>query len=370
MSNKLKKALRRKKNEYEMALEPSNLNASAMKKETSLIALPLLPLVGVFAAIIAYGKYFARTQEDFTLVAMVGLVCWGVSMIGVYGAMQSKAAGYKLFKRTFMFTDRLHPTCEAYCHPEDIRVLIKKGDKIKDKETLNKELDRFGFESALREKVLERLGKESEYYFLYFKHKDAFEGWNQRDHTMPTFSSHIVISSKPYDQTYGFSSGQENWYGPVMYNHPSAELDAVEVVGWMRDPFTGEPMPVSFRRWGSLDFRKDQKELDKEEVSELEAITRLAAWLHGATEELKHRLLSEKEVSEAKLGVHKTNIEIGHEIAGVDQDYFAAMMKPTARHWWSSGWAKAIVTIFIVSAVIFLIAYLLHWIDLSKVFGG
>jgi hypothetical protein len=368
---KLPKALKRTKNEYEKALEPQVLNSNPMTQEGKLVIVPILPLLIILGGILWYGRNMAETPEDFGMVATLGFTGWLMYLVAIYAWSKSKGAEYKLFDREFGFSKRLHPRCEIYCKPEDIRCLLTPKDRVENPKGLDGEIEKLGFDEKTSEAIKKHIAeKPAEKHFYYFRHKDPFEGFDVADHTIKTFRSHAVFIEKPYDEQFCFASGQENWYGPVMYNHPSAESDNVKVLFWTLDPFTNEPMPVCQLIHSSNDYERKQEQSSlSKEFSEIEAQSRVIAHLFGLNESLRKEVNAIRELKDANLGIHKGIVGLSREGINAYVAYWTLAMKATSRGWLHSTWAKAILTIVTIGAIVFLIAYVLHWIDLSSIFG-
>jgi len=368
---KLPKALKRTKNEYEKALEPQVLNSNPMAQESKLVIVPILPLLVILGGILWYGRSMAESPEDFGLVATLGFSGWLMYLVAIYAWSKSKGAEYKLFDREFGFSKRLHPRCEIYCKPEDIRCLLTPKDKVANPKGLDAEIDKLGFDEKTTKAIKKRIVENpAENHLYYFRHKDPFDGFDVGDHTIKTFRSHAVFMDKPFDQQFCFASGQENWYGPVMYNHPSAESDNVKVLFWTLDPFSNEPMPICQLIHSSNRYGREQEQTSlTKEFSELEAQSRVIAHLFGLNESLRRQVNATTELKDANLGIHKSIVQLAHEGSKADIDYFLNAMRDIPRGWLRSTWAKAILTIITIGAIVFLIAYVLHWIDLSSVFG-
>jgi len=365
----LRNPLKRKKSMYEKQLDPETLNTNPMVKEGQLGAVIALPLLGFLFGIIFYAKNYAITQEEFTLFSVVGLVVWMVGLIGYYGYALGQAAHFKLFDREFGYSERLHPRCEIYCKPEDIRLLIKPEDKIQDFADLKLKIEQLGFDKGTTEAVckqLEDMGTQPAKYLYYFQHKDSFEGWNAQEHVIPRFKSHTVFTNEVFDKQFGFSAGQENWYGPILYNHPSAESDNVKVLCWTLDPFTHDPMPICYLIHCSKRYvLPEQKDTEYKQV---DAQGRVIAMLYGLNQSLRRQNEHVTELKDANFAGQKNIVDLAHDAAKADIDLYQIAMKAMPRGWMRSGVFKGLVTIVSIIAVAFIIVYVLNWLGYVHVF--
>jgi hypothetical protein len=362
----------KKRSIYEKIPEPESLNANPLFKETQLAVLIAAPLLAFLFGIMIYAKNFLMTQEEFATFTLTGLVCWMMMLAGIYAYQIMRAAKYRLFDREFGYTERLHPRDEIYCKPEDIRLLIGPEDKIEDFEQLEKKITDLGFAADVKKNIIHKLkeNKDPKKYLYYFRHKDVFEGWNAEQHVMPTFQSHAVFTDKPFSEQFEFAAGQENWFGPILYNHPSAESDNVRVIAWALDPFTSEPMPIGVLIHSSRRYRHNHEDLDDQQFELLEAQQMLITHLHGLNENYRKETANLTTLRDAKLHDVKDISKHGHKIAEVDQRLFGDIMEPVSRKWLHSTWFKAAVSIVSIIAIVVIIAYVLHWIDLGAIFGG
>jgi hypothetical protein len=362
--------LRKKKSEFEKAVEPKSLNPNPMVKESQLALIIALPfLAGVIGIYIAAKNYMIQPEEFGLLVAVVFII-WFAGLIGFYSYSMGEAVKHILFDREFGFTERLHPRCEIYCMPEDIRLLISPNDKIKNFDGLKKRIESMGFEGQVQEKIINMLGNcNFAKYVYYFRHKHTFEGWNGTEHTRPQFRSHIVFTDKPFDEQFGFAAGQENWWGPIIFNHPSAESDNVKVLWWSLDPFTSEPMPWCLLIHSSLRYARQEKQEEEGDFKVTDAAMLIIAKYHAISETLRKKVTNKGALLEAKFAGHENIVKLAHDGAKADIQLFQIAMKDISRGWLKSGWFKAVVTIFSIAAIVFLICYILGWIDISSILG-
>jgi len=366
--SRLDRLLRRSNNIYRQIPKPESLNANPMMKEGQLGAVVAAPLLALLFGIILYARYFAMTQEDFAIVSIVGMALWVVSLVGMYAYSIMQAVKYRLFDREFGYDSRLHPRCEIYCKPEDIRVILDKKDTVEKSEKVEQQLYALGFEKELVEQVKKGLKDTTPLHIYYFRHKDAFEGWDNEHGVIKQFKSHIALTGKSFTEQFEFSAGQENWYGPILYNHPSAESDNLKVLGWALDPFTSDPMPIGIIIHSTR--RYNQEVTEEKQVGLIEAQSRLITFQHGMIENSRKELGNLQSMQDAK--IHDVNdiSKHGRQIAQVDHKLWKDIMKETSRGLLKGTWSKVLVTVAIIAAVVFLTCYLLGWINLSGILGG
>jgi hypothetical protein len=198
-------------------------------------------------------------------------------------------------------------------------------------------------------------------YMTYFRHKDAYEGWDKDKHEIPTFRSHIVFHKEPFDKQFIFGVGQENWYNLIVFNHPHSESDVVQVIGWAVDPFLGTAMPLCFLRHSSLAFRDQTMTETEEEFSSQKALVQFAAHQHGIIESQWKKIEDLVEIVRAKLeGLNP--IEIARKIADKDMELFKAIFRPVSARLWEKGWFKFLVFVATLVFAAFLVAFILGWI--------
>lgn len=359
----------RRKSAYSLSKEPFTLSPDPMAKEGQLAAVIAVPLLGFLGALIYVAKTYYITQEDFALFALSGLALWICSLVGMFAMAISRANKYMLFDREFGFTERLHPRLEIYALPEDIRELWKPDDKLQKPEQYKQRMKELGFDDTMIKQMLDV--KLDQRYMYYFRHKDGFLGWDATKQEVPLFHSHVVFTKKPFDTQFVFGAGQENWYMMVLYNHPHAESDNVKVIGWASDPVTSEPMPLTILIHSSLNYKTEETaEEEKESFTILEAFGMLNAKLHGILESLRKKNEHLTVLKDSKLHDVDDIVSFGHDVGKADRKLEEAVMRPMSRGWLHSNWVKAIIAITTVSAIVLIVAIVLHWVDIGNLFGG
>lgn len=367
----MSKWLRRKKTEHEKAIEPFSLSPNPMVQETKLALVVALPLLIGLMAIMYIARTFYITQAEFGFI-MAGLIgLWFCFIIIVYAWAISQASTYILFDREFGFTERLHPRLEIYCKPEDIRGLLNPDDKLEKPENLKKRLETIGFEKKLIEKIMKVVkndeGKISKYLY-YFRQKEAYQGWDAERHLIPIFKSHMLFTDQPFDKQFIFGAGQENWFGPILYNHTHAESDNVKVMEWALDPFTNEPMPICKLIHSSVRY-KENPQKEGQDIELQNALSFLITHQHGIIESQRFKIKHLGVLKESKFHDVDDIIEFGQDIAKADRRLEEQVMHPVSRKLWSKAWFKVLVTVVSIVAIVFIVGIVLEWIDLSVVFG-
>ena len=338
-----------------------------MVQETKLGLVIALPLVSFLIGMLFVSKTLMLTQEDFMLFAIVGLVLWVVGLIGMYGYLTMQAVKYRLFDREFGYDSRLHPRCEIYCKPEDIRVILDNKTKIENLDKIEEALTNLGFEDELTQVIKKGLEENPKTCLLYFRHKDTFEGWDNQHGVVKQFSSHMILTEKSFTEQFEFSAGQENWYGPILYNHPSAESDNMKVLGWSLDPFTSAPMPIGFLVHWSRKYNQIQKE--QKEIDLVEAQQRLITYEHGLIENYRKETANLQSLQDAKLHDVTDISKHGHKIAEADFRLEDDILEPPRKRLWDKGWFKVLLTIATLAAIVIIIGQVLGWIDLTRILG-
>lgn len=377
-----------KKQKYVSVEEPKSLSPDPMTMEAKQAAVLVAPLIIGLAAFLWILKYVAMTQEEFLLVGSVSMVTWVVYMVGIFAYFRGRAVEYKLHDREFGFTPRLRPRFEVYCLPQDIRCLIDPTkDNVQNEAQLVKRLDSIGFKPETSKELAEMIKperiEESEpitpelskklaeimkgpykFYMYYFAHKDSFPGWNAQTHTTPTFKSHVVLMPHDYDKQFIFGSGQENWFGPIMYNHPAAESDNVKVLFWTLDPFTNEDMPVCALVHCSRLY--DVPTPKMEDPTMQDAVISLIAVQHGTIEEYRKGLIHIKHLLDAKFHGDIDTIKYGQDVAKYIIKLWKETMKDVPSGIWSrlAGWQKVVTLLVIVVGVCVLGYLMLNWLKL------
>jgi len=303
----------RKKAPEEKALEPFSLAPNPMVKEGQLAAVVAVPLLAFLVIILYVAKTFYITVEEFALLTGVGFGLWICMIIVVYTVSVQSAIKHFLFDREFGFTERLHPRFEIYCKPEDIRCLIGKKDKIENIDMLKERLKEFGLE-----KIADKFNDEEKFpkYLYYFKHKHVYEGWDKEKHEVLPFKTHVVFLDKPFDEQFVFGAGQENWWGPILFNHTHAESDNVKVLSWGLDPFTNEPMPVCVLKYSSIYYSDGEKA--PEDIETLDAFRMLIAHQHGLIDSQRKKIETLAALVKAKFTEAWDLLKFAEEKADID----------------------------------------------------
>ncbi|MDH5481596.1 MAG: hypothetical protein OEY22_01760 [Candidatus Bathyarchaeota archaeon] len=366
MSNRITEWFKKRKTEHQRALEPFSLSPNPILLEGKIAGLIAVPFLVFISVLLYVATTYYLTQEEFAIMSILGLVIWICMLIMIFAFCMQEAAKRMLFDREFGYTERLHPRCEIYCKPEDIRELINPEDTINNIEDLEARMQQLGLQKDLIPKIKEGLAKQHKQYLYYFKHKDAFFGWDAEKHEVPMFKSHLVFQLDPFDRQYVFGAGQENWYGPIFYNHSHAESDNVKVIGWALDFFTNEPMPVCVLIHSSISYKRKR---ETENINLTEAQQMLIAHQHGMIDSFRQKVGHLTVLKDSKFHDVKNIITFGKDIAKADRELESEIMKPVSRNLFAKGWVKALITIVTIGAIVFLIAYFMHWIDLSGILG-
>jgi len=366
----LKQKLLRKKSPYEKGIEPPSLNPNPMAQEGKLALMIALPLLGGLMAILYIGKNYYITEQEFTMLIGGLLGIWICFLVMIYGYAKSSASEYILLDTEFGFSERRHPRWEIYCKPEDIRLLIGPNDKIKDFKSLKEKISSLDIADNLRDKIIQELKAHNKNgfskYLYYFRHKDTFEGWNKQNNTILAFKSHVIFIDKEFDKQFCFSAGQENWFGPIVYNHTHAESINVKVLFWGLDPFTNEPMPWCILKHGSNVYRQ-KKEKNPEEFKLVDACVHMIANLHGINETLRKEVKNVTEMKDANFAGNESIVKLAHAGSKTDIQLFLIAMKEVSRGWLRSGWFKALVSIVAISAIVLIVGIVFFGLDLSAI---
>lgn len=369
MSKRMQKWLRNRKKQG--AIEPSSLTPHPMVQEGKLglvIAIPLL--VGLFA-ILYIGKTYYITEMEFSLMLGALLGLWICFLLTVYAWAKASATEYFLFDREFGFTERLHPRYEVYSKPHQILKMLGPEDKIEKPNVLEKRLDDFKLPKEIKGKIKEMItkGKAFKKYLYYFRHKDVFEGWDAEKNERPYFQSHLVFMDKKFDEQFVFGQGQENWYGPIMYNHPHAESDSIKVLGWALDPFSNEPMPVCILLHSSKTYmKKNPNPKSKSDFKLHDALFMIIASQHGIIDSQRKKESHLTVLKDSKLHDVKNIIKYGHDIADADRKLEEEIMKPVSRKILGSMWFKVLVSIVSIIAIVLIIGIVFFGLDLGAIF--
>jgi hypothetical protein len=366
MSKRIKSWLKNRKSPHERAKEPFSLSPNPILQESKLAAVIAIPFLVFISVLLYIATTYYITQEEFAIMSTFGLVLWICMLIMIFAYCKSQASEYILFDREFGWTPRLHPRCEIYCKPEDIRQLISPEDKLEKPEDFEARLKTFGLDEKTTKLILKAFNNNFSKYLYYFRHKDYFMGWDPQKHEVPLFKSHLVFQDYKFEDQYTFGAGQENWYGPILYNHSHAESDNVKGLGWALDPFTNEPMPICLLIHSSTTYKNTQqsKDLNLEEAQQM-----IMAQQHGMIDSLHQTVQHLTVLKDSKFHDVKNIIDFGKDIAKADRSLEEEIMKPVSRNIWGKGWFKALMSVITIAAIVFLIAYVLHWIDLSAIFG-
>ena len=367
--SKIVELFKRKKTEHQRAIEPFSLSPNPMVQETKFMMLVALPFLAGLMVIIYIGRTYVVTQIEFGFMMAGVFGLWFCFVVIVYAWAISQASTFLLFDREFGYTERLHPRNEIYCKPEDIRELLKPEDELQKPENFEARLRKLDFEKDLIEKILKivkNADKVSKYLY-YFRHKDAYQGWDALRHEVPIFKTHMLLTDQPFDKQFIFGAGQENWFGPILYNHTHTESDNVKVMEWALDPFTNEPMPICQLIHSSVRYKNPHRENKDIEIEN--ALGLLLAHHHGVIESQRLKLKHLGVLKESKFHDVEDIIQFGKDISKADRKLEDEIMAPTSRRLWTKGWFKALVTIVSIVAIVFIVAVVLEWIDLSVVFG-
>lgn len=368
----MRNPLKRKQSAYEKQLTPKSLNADPMIKEGQLGAVIALPLLAFLFGIIFYAKNYAISQEEFSLFSIVGLIVWMVGLVGYYGYCKGQAAEHKLFDREFGFDERLHPRREVYCRPEDIRLILQPKDTVKNIEDLKTEIESLGFDVKMNEALFKALGDmehQPAKYLYYFKHKDSFEGWNVQEHTRLNYRSHLVFTDEIFDDQFVFAAGQENWWGPILYNHPSGESDNVKVLGWTLDPFTNDPMPITHLIHSSKRYMMPERKEEEGEYKELDAKNRVIAMLHGIIRALRKENEQVNELKDTNFAGQRKLADLADDASDVNIRLWLIGMKAVSPGLLRNKIFQGLVTIVSIIAVVFIIIYVLNWLQYIHVWA-
>lgn len=360
----MKFRLRKPKLAYKTAREPFTLVPASTIKEAELGAVFAVPLLALLTGLIFFAKMYGITQEDFLLFGIMGFVLWIVSLVGAYSYTIAQANKYTLYDREFGFTERLHPRYEIYCRPEDVSLVSGLNQEIEKQDEFEKRIKELGFPETVVKKIITStsVGK----YLYHFRHKSVFQGWDQDKGEVVDFESHAVFIDKPHDQQFVFGAGQENWFGPILYNHNHSESDNVKIIAWDIDPYTQKPMPICHLVHSSTRYRKLEKATDSKDITVLEALGVLTAKQHGMIESLRRKAQNLGILTQEKLNEVDSFIGYGHDIAKADRKLEEGIMKPLPHGWLKSGWAKALVTIAMFATIAFIVAVVLGYIDIGK----
>ena len=349
---------------YKTAREPFTLVPASTIKEAQLGAVFAVPLLALLTGLIFFAKRYGITQEDFLLFGVMGFVLWIVSLVGAYSYTIAQANKYTLYDREFGFTERLHPRYEVYCRPEDVSLISGPKQEIEKQDEFANRIMDLGFSATVKEKII--ACSQVEKYLYHFRHKSVFQGWDQDKGEIVDFESHTVFIDKPHDQQFVFGAGQENWFGPILYNHNHSESDNVKIIAWDIDPYTQKPMPICQLVHSSTRYRKSEKATDSKDITVLEALGVLTAKQHGIIESLRRKAQNLGILSQEKLNEVDSFIDYGHDIAKADRKLEEGIMKPLPHGWLKSGWAKALVTIAMFATIAFIVAVVLGYIDIGK----
>jgi hypothetical protein len=359
--------LRRRKDVEEQALEPVSLSPNPMVKEGQLAGVIALPFLIFLIAVLAIAKTYYISQEEFALMMGAGFAGWLCLLVGVYFVSVNNAIKHILFDREFGFTERLHPRFEVYCRPEDVRQLIAPDHKMKNLEDLKERLQTFGLES-----IADKFKQDMAFpkYLYYFKHRHAYEGWDADKHEVTAFQTHVVFMDKPFDQQFVFGAGQENWWGPIIYNHTHAESDNVKVLGWGLDPFTNRPMPICNLIHSTLAYKPKQEQAEQEtvemqgkQVNVLDAFKMLTAHQHGLIDSQRGKIEALTSLIKSKFEKIGDILKFARDIADVDIELFSLILKSrkTGR---LQQIAKALMYVALIGGIVLVV-----WLSFHYIFG-
>lgn len=370
MSSRIKKWLRSRKKQG--AIEPSSLTPHPMVQEGKLGAVIAVPLLAGLMAILYIGKTYYVTEQEFMFLTGGLLALWVCFLLMVYSWAKSSATEYFLFDREFLFTERLHPRYEVYSKPHQILKMLGPEDKIEKPETLKERLETYGFPKQVTKQIKKMMKSKFTKQLYYFRHKDVFEGWDAEKNQRPFFQSHMVFMDKKFDEQFVFGQGQENWYGPIMYNHPHSESDIVKVMGWGLDPFTNQPMPICQLYHSSKVFLEGKPETPKQEMKLIDALFQVVASQHGIIESQRTKEGHLLKLLSSRLHDVKDVIKFGNQIARIDIKLWERIKKARSVGLWSKTWFKALVSIASIIGVVMVVALVLNFlgmIDLGGIFG-
>jgi len=359
MSDRVKKWLRERRKQG--AIEPSSLTPHPMVQEGKLGAVIALPLLAGLMAMLYVAKTYYITQTDFMFMFGALLGMWMCFLIGVYSWAKSSASEYFLFDREFLFTERLHPRYEIYSKPHQILRMLGPDDEIVKPHELKKRLKLFGFPQSILKDIHNMMKSKFAKHLYYFRQKDVFEGWDAEKNERPYFQSHMIFMDTEFEEQFTFGQGQENWYGPIMYNHPHSEVDVVKVLGWGLDPFSNEPMPICELLHSSKSYFEKGEE-KKPKIKLVEALYQIIASQHGLIESQRNDIGNLKELKDANILKAKKILDLGTEMANIRIKEFKKRMRPVSTGLLSSKWVKAIVTVASIIAIVFIVVYVLNWL--------
>jgi len=128
-------------------------------------------------------------------------------------------------------------------------------------------------------------------------------------------------------------------------------------------------MPWCILEHGSNVYRQ-RKEKNPEEFKLVDACVHLIANLHGINETLRKEVKNVTEMKDANFAGHKSIVNLAHEGAKADIDYFNIAMKSVSRGWLRSGWFKVLVSIVAMVAIVLIVGIVFFGLDLSAIWSS
>lgn len=150
--------------------------------------------------------------------------------------------------------------------------------------------------------------------------------------------------------------------GAIIFNHVHAESDNVKVIGWGRDPFTNLPMPICVLKYSSIQYKKDNGDV-QEDVKVLEGFRMLNAHQHGVIDSQRKALDHLKALLKSKFDNVGDILSLAREIADVDIELFSKILKPrkTGR---LAQLGKALMYVAMIGGIVLIV-----WIIAFYLFG-
>jgi hypothetical protein len=323
------------------------------------------------------------------LIICMGI--WGLSFGLIMSEMQKRVETKTLLDRKFFYNEYFYPIEEIFIDPEkQMTAEWTPETKLENQGDLVDRLGKMSFQPAQinamkgllgiptkgteentneQPKVEATLSLKNNMWLYYIAHKNKVcTGVDIKNGEVHKFTSHMVVQEGSFGERQPLTRGQENWTpdSGIPFNHGHCVQDIVEPIFWAKDPNTNEPMPICRLVWSPKSIKQNGVE-KKDDVDITKALALFISKQHSIIDSERKEKTHYKDLLHSKISDYGEQLKIGEDVADVYVDLYEKTKRPIKRRFWQRGWVQALVTCFIVGALIFFGIYILQWLGV-KVF--